>query len=216
VGFSVPRPGIYDIYASLTASYDYGVFDYDVGPFSGARVDLYSSVPSPTGLVHLGRFLLATTSPQLVVRVAGSDPRSNPVIHGYGIDNIVAVPVSSGSQVSRRGNPPNPDVLILAASRPTIGYDWAPFIDHSSFMPNAIYDYLLVGFRPANVVSSLGTILLDFSQPVIALRTAPGSPFTVPIPLNNSWVGTQLLGQGLSISANQARLTNALDAVIGN
>ena len=96
---------------------------------------------------------------------------------------------------------------------------WDPVIDHTSFLPGATLDILLITALPANLdlASPLGTLLCDvISSPPALLTTTPGTPFAVPVPPNCNLAGLTLSTEGLSQEGLYACLTNALDITIGH
>jgi hypothetical protein len=122
------------------------------------------------------------------------------------------------SETVRPGNPPNPIALMPGVtSGPVPGATWDPYIDHTSFMPAAAVDLLVVGNAGADLPTGYGTILLDpFSFLLFFAAASPGTPFQVPIPPDPALTGLALSSQGVSIdAASTVLVTNALDIVIG-
>lgn len=113
----------------------------------------------------------------------------------------------------RAGSPPNPIALMPGQTAPpVIGGTWDPWI--TPFLPGALLDVLVVGLAPADgILSPFGTILC-FPQ-IVSSTGPPGVNFAIPIPADCSLVGTALPWQGVSVSATELALTNALDVVIG-
>jgi len=114
----------------------------------------------------------------------------------------------------RAGTPPNPLALRAGATtRPIIGCIWDPAIDHTSFLPGAVLDLLVLG-APLNVPSPYGTLLCNPS--LILASPAVSAPFSVPIPLACNLAGAALGSQGASSNGRVIALTNAVDVRIGS
>ena len=124
---------------------------------------------------------------------------------------------ATAAEVVRVGSPPNPVAFLPGAtSGPVVGGIWDPYVDHSSFLPGAIADYLVVTERPANVSSAFGTILCDLSAaPLYFPPASPHLPLFLPIPANCDLVGATYCVQVGSSDGAQLALTNALDVTIG-
>ena len=111
----------------------------------------------------------------------------------YGVAAFAGGLVSS--EVTRTGTPANPVALLPGqTSGPVIGATWDPVIDHSSFMPGAVFD--LFALAP--------------------LLGVAGVPFAIPIPESCNLMGLSFCTQGLSTDGVALTLTNALDITIGN
>ncbi|MBC8371932.1 MAG: zinc metalloprotease [Planctomycetes bacterium] len=122
-----------------------------------------------------------------------------------------------GQEVVRLGSPANPNAFRPGQSRPpTAGQIWDPMVDHSTFMPGAVSDMILISLNSDNVfVSPYGTLLCQ--QPFLRTFTnsSPGNPFSLAIPANTA--GITFSAQAVSTDASgQMLLTNALDCTIGN
>lgn len=134
----------------------------------------------------------------------------------YALSDVLVVPLQS-SEVERLGTPANPSALLPGVSSgPVVGETWDPAIDHSSFLPDANLDLLIVGTGSANVdFGAVGTLLCTV-QGALLFNAAPGQAFAVPIPDFPIFVGAQLFCQGASTSPTTGlRFTNALDVTIG-
>ena len=125
-------------------------------------------------------------------------------------------PGESASATVRLGDPPNPDALRPGQTGgPVLGTTWDPFVDHTSFVPDALADFLAVGAAPTNIPSPLGTMLCGATPP-IAVLNGPGAAFGFPVPPDCSKIGATLCTQGGSVDPmGGIHLTNALDLVIG-
>ena len=88
-------------------------------------------------------------------------------------------------------------------------------IDHTTFQPGAILDFVAVSSTPTNIPSGFGTILCGVS-PFLVVTGSAGTPFALPVPNDCIFVGLTLCAQGGSIDAVLTfELTNALDITIG-
>lgn len=154
-------------------------------------------------------FALTATSPaaatQLRVRLAATGDR---VLR---VDDLVLV--DTRAETPRLGVPANAWALLPSTGGPVGGTLFDPRIDHTTFLPDATFDLLGVGFGAANAPISAGTLLIDPGG-AFFLNGSPGLPFLLPIPTNNSLVGFQFTIQGASIAPSETLATNAIDVVI--
>ena len=120
-------------------------------------------------------------------------------IDGNGALDVCEHPAT---QISRVGSPANPDALKFGAiDGPRVGQTYAPFIEHTTFMPNSQLDILLVSLTTANIpLGTYGTLLGGPADTTLFAST--GAPFAIPIPLNGALYGLQLTLQGASAEAN--------------
>jgi len=128
-----------------------------------------------------------------------------------------AVPAT---ETVRLGTPPNPNAFRPGmTSAPIIGSVWDPFINHTNFVSDAMFDFMIVTTQPANgnFGPPSGVLLCDPFQPYLqVLTTAPGDPFQIWVPNMPSLVGVEVCTQGGSVdSSYQAIFANALDVQIG-
>lgn len=124
------------------------------------------------------------------------------------------------SEVVRLGNPPNPNAFLPGVtSGPVIGATWDPIIDHTSFVPGSLADFMIVTPLPTNsdFGAPTGVLLCDPTTSFLKVITAtPGNAFSFPIPNVASFVGVTLCAQAGSIDPGfNAILTNALDLTVG-
>ncbi|MEM7308333.1 MAG: VCBS repeat-containing protein [Planctomycetota bacterium] len=121
------------------------------------------------------------------------------------------------TETVRLGEPPNPDALLPGAtSAPILGEVWDPRIDHTTFQPGALVDFLGISFTAVNLPSAFGTLLCDPSPPGFAVSNPlPGTPFQLNVPFVCETVGIFVCVQGGSIDATGVRFANALDVVVG-
>ncbi len=152
----------------------------------------------------------AHTSYAWIFVVIQSQTLSRPL---YAMSDVITVPYPQ--QTVRLGTPANPSAFIPASQPPTIGQTWQPIIDHTTFMPNATLDFVMVGWGEVDVsMMPYGTLLL--SATALTLTTTPGQAFSVPIGNQPAMVGLSLSAQAASLDASpQIQLTNAIDFVIG-
>lgn len=127
---------------------------------------------------------------------------------------VLGVPAT---EVVRAGSPANPIALLGGqTSGPVLGATWDPRLDHTSFVPAAVLDAVLIAFSPANVpLPGIGTVLCDPTA-LLALVALPGAPFAIALPPDCTFLGYALCIQGLSFDAAGFQLTNAIDATLGN
>lgn len=143
-----------------------------------------------------------------------------PSVSETGASGVVYVMHSAASSESVRvGVPPNPAALMPGVtSGPLIGSTWDPFIEHATFMPSAVLDFMAITASGFNLpLLSLGTLLCDPTFIVeIVTAPGPGTPFAIPIPTECKFAGVSICTQGASLSAlGGIQLTNALDITIG-
>jgi hypothetical protein len=115
----------------------------------------------------------------------------------------------------RLGTPPNPDALRPGrTSGPVLGATWDPVVDHTTFLPAAVVDVLMVAAGRTNLPSAVGTVL---GNPVgaLLLTASPGTPFALPIPPVDALVGAELTAQAGAATLGTVALANALDVRIG-
>jgi len=141
-------------------------------------------------------------------------PDNNASIRGHLFDAISAGPASQALRNS--GIAPNPAGMVLPAGPPILGQLWLPSIDHTTFMPSAIFDALIVRLGPLDVpVGALGTLLVNVTTPGQTFITAAGQPLLIFLPLDCSLIGATLYGQGLSDNGLELKLTDAIDFTLG-
>ena len=124
----------------------------------------------------------------------------------------------AAAEVVRLGTPPNPAAFLPGVtSGPVLCATWDPVIDHTTFLPGAVLDFVGITASPTNVpLGALGTVLCDaFTQPLLLFQSPPGVPFALPIPGNCNLVGKSFCAQGISTDGLLTRLANALDVTVG-
>ena len=141
-------------------------------------------------------------------------PDNNASIRGHLFD---AISSGAASQALRNSiSAPNPAAMVLPGGQPILGQLYLPSIDHSTFMPDAVFDALIVRLGPLDVpVGALGTLLVNVTTPGTTFVTAAGQPFLIFLPLDCSLIGATLYGQGLSDNGLQLKLTDAIDFTLG-
>lgn len=123
------------------------------------------------------------------------------------------------SETVRAGTPPNPIALLPGqSSAPLLCAVWDPVIDHSSFHPGALLDFLAIAPAPTNIpLAPFGTVLCDaFSSTPLLFSGPAGTPFALLIPAQCGLLGASFCAQGMSTDGASLLLTNALDVVVGN
>ncbi len=125
---------------------------------------------------------------------------------------------SASAQVVRAGTPPNPLAFQPGVTTgPILGDVWDPVINHSTFVPAATLDLVVVTLQPTNIsFPPNGTLLCLPPLLVNLIVSAPGVPFAIPIPSNCNFSGIPLCTQGVSLdAAGDFFFTNALDITLG-
>lgn len=125
----------------------------------------------------------------------------------------------AAQEVVRLGTPPNPNALRPGVTSPPLaGELWDPVVDHTTFEPGAIADYLLLSFGPTELaLGPTGTLLCLPPFPLLSSNLSPGTPFALAVPNDASLLGVSFCVQAASLIAGvQIRLTNALDCIVGN
>jgi len=161
--------------------------------------------------------LLASLGSFGVTAVYGELPGQNVTGVLSGPASATATPVAT-LVASRVGSPPNPEAFMVGGTTPFLGSLWDPFVDHTTFEPAAIGDFIV--FSPVQINLDLvlhGTLLVGL--PVIdfiPVNFSPGTPFAIPIPDECILVGVTLSAQaGSSSDGVDFQLANALDITFG-
>lgn len=124
----------------------------------------------------------------------------------------------ASSETSRTGTVANPDVLLPGqTSGPVVGAVWDPQVDHTTFVPAALGDFLLFSPQALDVdLGPIGSLLCNVPFLVTLIDVTPADPFAVAIPNDCGLVGLELCSQaGSSPDGSSFQLTNALDITIG-
>jgi hypothetical protein len=180
------------------------------GGFGIGQSGTFWAVNSVAPAYQLLRIDPGTGAPTLVGTLTGI-PVSG--LTGLAADRCAGM---SGEAV-RLGSPANPNAFRPGATTgPVLGRTWDPFIDHTTFLPGALGDILVLSDTPFNVASPFGTVLCDvIGRPHILLTAARGARFQIPIPNQCSFVGLRLCSQGGAFDLATVRLTNAIDLALG-
>lgn len=124
------------------------------------------------------------------------------------------------AEVTRLGSVPNPNALKPGVTgAPVLGGVWDPVIDHTTFEPAAIGDFLLIAVQPLDLPlgAPTGTLLCNLPFVVTLTNLSPGTPFVLPMPTDCDLAGITLCAQGGSVRADLTLvLANALDFTLGN
>jgi hypothetical protein len=121
-------------------------------------------------------------------------------------------------EIPRLGTPPNPNFFLPGVtSGPVINAVWDPFVDHSTFFPEALVDIMGITPSPAplDIPTVFGTILCNIGEPILLYATPAGVPFSVPIPNICSVVGKSVCSQAATSDGLQSFALNALDLTFG-
>lgn len=157
---------------------------------------------------------VALTSAHALVGAFGKDALGSNSGGAY----VFAHASGAASEVGFNGTPPNPAALLPGqTSGPLLGATWDPRIDHTSFFPGALADLLVVTpAPPLNVPTSFGTLLCSLAPPSDLFVTVAGTPFSIAIPSDCSFVGLAVCAQGGSFAPGPViQLTDALALVLG-
>ncbi len=193
-----------------------GVYTWNSTPEFVADVQAMLDGPSSNfGWILIGEETFAAAPKRFNSRTNPNVPSRPSLVVTY---TGAGCPTSQvASQTVRLGLPANANALQPGPLAPILGSTWAPVVDHSVFLPSALLDVLVVAQQPANLSSSLGTILVDLSAPNSQFTGAAGAAFALPIPSNCALVGLSRTVQVASVdAAGILELTNALDVVLGD
>ena len=210
------------------------VFDDAMAELNSSRMivhdangDVWTSgvLESGDGLAWAIEGFIGVTSPVGVTRVVleNLDATLQPTATFFELDHFQVGDVTCASsiqstEIPRLGSPPNPNALLPGVtSGPIIGFTWDPVIDHSTFMPTALFDFLAITATATNIsLPPLGTLLCDPTLTFTIEGSAAGGPFAVPVPNDCAFVGASVCTQGASLDAlGNILFTNALDITIG-
>ena len=136
----------------------------------------------------------------------------------YVFESLCPSLVQSREQ-QRLGDPPNPTAFLPGRTYgPVLGTAWDPVVDHATFAPDSVVDFLLVSTTALEVdLGAPGTQLCGPALLPVLLAPAPGLPFQVPVPADCALLGLDLCTQGGSLMGDASfSLTNALDVTLGN
>jgi hypothetical protein len=134
-------------------------------------------------------------------------------------ESLSCPPAAPAAEIVRLGSPSNPDAFLPGAtSGPVIGHVWDPRLEHGTFLPAAVIDFVAVSTGALNLPTSFGTLLCDLTAPsLVAANATPGTPFDIAIPDTCELVGLALSAQGASIDGSGTlKLANALDLTLGS
>lgn len=153
-----------------------------------------------------------------VVAIADTGVGPAPIVDMGAVElSPCGVQVAS-AEASRTGAVPNPDVFLPGqTSGPVLGQVWDPQVDHTSFLPGAIGDFVFFSTSAVDVdLGPIGSLLCNVPFLITLLNATPAAPFAIPIPDDCSLVGIQLCSQaGSSLNGASFELTNALDITLG-
>lgn len=101
-------------------------------------------------------------------------------------------------------------------SGPVVGSTWDPVVDHTTFLPGAIVDVLLIAAAPTELALSPTSTLLALPPFLASPAAVAGTPFAVPIPDQPGLVGVSIFAQAASTDSTSGfELTNGIQADIG-
>jgi hypothetical protein len=121
------------------------------------------------------------------------------------------------TEAIRLGWPPNPCAFLPGRTTgPIVGAIWDPVVDHETFAPSAVVDFVgvdLVG--PLNFPSPYGLVLITPPPSSQLFFALPGAPFSIRIPNDCALIGVHAWSQGGSFNGPGLELANAIDIVFG-
>ena len=165
--------------------------------------DLYVPAPASTGIC-LGTFTFSTPGVGSFYLRLEEDDGSEP-----------------GSQTPRPGTGFNIGVLSPSATLPKIGQAWAPSLTTPA-VATPVLDFLAISSvsMPPFILPGFGELMIGVVAPnplaVISGPLGSGTPFSVPFPLNCSFVGVSLTSQAGQVDVSgTVGLTDALDFTFG-
>ncbi|MEM7205609.1 MAG: hypothetical protein AAF628_35465 [Planctomycetota bacterium] len=141
-------------------------------------------------------------------------------LHLYAMSGVLTVPYPATETV-RAGGLPNPVAFLPGVSGPPVlGMTWDPVIDHTTFVPGAFADFMILSGAAVDLPLAgiaTGHLLCDLTGAVVQTNGSPGTAFTLPIPVNPALLGQTLCAQGGSVDTGVPDLhfANALDVTIG-
>jgi len=134
------------------------------------------------------------------------------------LDGAGAPAPVAAEELIRAGTPPNPVAFLPGVtSAPVIGSTWDPSVDHTTFEPCSIGDFMVLSPSPTEVdLGFPGTLLCNLPFVATLFDIPPSPTFDIPIPDDCGLVGIALCAQvGSSCDGVSFALSNALDIVIG-
>jgi len=133
---------------------------------------------------------------------------------------FLACGAATAVETVRVGSPANPAALLPGLTGgPLLGATWDPVVDHTSFLPAAVFDFLVFSTTPLNVPTVFGTLLCGPS--FLTLTNPAAVPFSLFLPPDCSLVGASLCTQAASwdgtlpLDGSSVQVTNALDVTLG-
>ncbi|MEM7201976.1 MAG: hypothetical protein AAF628_17040 [Planctomycetota bacterium] len=152
----------------------------------------------------------------------GANPLDPSKLHPlYAMSDVLTVPYPATETV-RAGSLPNPVAFLPGASGPPVlGATWDPVLDHTTFVPGALADFMILSGaavdQPLGGIAT-GHLLCDLTGAVVQTNGSPGTLFTLPIPVDPALLGQSLCVQGGSVDTGVPDLhfANALDVTLGD
>ncbi len=184
----------------------------DVNPSIGGGFDVQSLVADGCGLLggNDKLFLFDTAT-------GGGSALAGGLNDLRALARLVPLGGVTATETVRLGSPPNPDAFLPGrTSGPVVGATWDPVLDHTSFHPAAVADFVAISSGPANIPLPIGTLLCQPPAPELTFSSPPGVPFALAVPQSCSLIGLNASAQGAAIDAvGGLLLANALDVVFG-
>ena len=181
---------------------------------------LGTPVPWSVETMH---FTAVAASQVLRFAALSGTPGPPPLSVQLGVDTVrvelgCGGPTVPGLEGVVLGAPPNPFALMPSTTGPPQpGQVWDPYIDHTSFVPNATLDLYAFHVVPANVpVPFVGTLLCQW-PPLFTQQRLPTDSLNLPLPYDCAFVGERVCLQGISVDPfGFLHLTNSLEVTIGS
>lgn len=149
-------------------------------------------------------------------RVQDGDGDGTPTVNAGAVETVRCQGPFFAVASSRLGWPANPDVLSWSGP-PALGRVLELSVDHTTFLPNAVGDFLIVSSFPNNFfLPQNGTLCLDLSRIIGTQLRLAGERFEIQLPRGCPWLAQPVILQAVSLGpAGGIRFTNAVDCQLG-
>ncbi len=120
------------------------------------------------------------------------------------------------------GSGTNPVALGTTAANPLpcLGCSWELQIDHTTFQPNATFDFFVgsIGACEGRVNTIFGEVLWRPFESVFTEARVKSGTLLLDVPNDTSFIGLPMsvAGASFTLGTNELELTNAVDGVVGN
>ena len=129
---------------------------------------------------------------------------------------------AQATSVICNGSGTNPVALgtTAAGPLPCLGCTWELQIDHTTFQPNATFDFFVgsIGTCGGGPSLSFGEVLWQPFQSVFTEARVNSGTLQLPVPNDAAFVGLpmSIAGASFTLSTNTLELINAVDGVVGS